>query len=73
MSKIKYSNGLYKSTSHSQDEISGKLFCGLSNSCYFLTMSTQFLQYSGNCTYSYYQNIVKNVLTITLNRQGKII
>lgn len=74
MSQVKYSNGLYKTTSKAQDILAQSIFKSFSFPVYILT---DLEQVTGNVKYSYFDTYSESnrddVLVITVNRKGKII
>ena len=73
MSKIKYKNGMYKTTNDSQDRLSQCLFNQLYKTIAFLSMSTNFANETGNVMYTYYYEDNTPLLSIIVDRRGKIL
>jgi hypothetical protein len=73
MSTIKYQNGMYKSTSPSQEEHASKMFSFLKLGYPACTMGYRLNQNNGHLTVNYYGESPLIEFSVVLNRHGKII
>lgn len=75
MTKIQYANGMYKTTTKAQDATAQAIFRAFRHQTHpiMVTMGCQFDQNSGNAGYLYYNEQDVCILSIIINRNGKIL
>lgn len=67
---IKYSNGMYKTTSKKQDKLSQDIFRSFHALGYKVTMGCSFNQVTGDCMYEY-EDEGKTILLLWLTYNGE--
>ena len=70
MTRVRYSNGAYITTSKAQDKLAQELFAGCSPGS---TMGCNHDQYAGVATYTFYSPQNDEVMVVNINRKGNIV